>query len=221
MLLEYNQDGSAVRVLELQDPLDTRVEDEKKFHEMIERNFLEILAPGRAEKRYGRPVFSEPMQRRYFGLLARFGTTSKASAHTPISMHAVIRHRKASAAFRDSEYQAREAFADRLEDEMFRRSVLGTNRPVFFRGAVVGHVREYSDRLMELAVKGRRTEYREHGLSFNANMQGGVLVVGATPGGKEEDWARQHRQPSIPSGSGGEGTNGTHGNGSNHDVGRG
>lgn len=58
--------------------------------------------------------------------------------------------------------EAIEAGTDALEDEARRRATEGTLRPVFHGGQQVGEVREYSDQLMALLLKGRRPErYRE------------------------------------------------------------
>ena len=56
---------------------------------------------------------------------------------------------------------------DLLEDEARRRAAEGCLRPVFQGGELVGHIREFSDTLMVLMLKGRRpatynTERHEH-----------------------------------------------------------
>ena len=64
---------------------------------------------------------------------------------------------------RDSEFAqlwdvAVEEASDRLEGEAWRRAVEGWDEPVFFQGKVVGAVRKYSDRMLELLLKGHRPE---------------------------------------------------------------
>ena len=50
----------------------------------------------------------------------------------------------------------------RLEDEAVRRGVEGTERPVFHKGEVVGHVREYSDTMLMFVMKAVMPEkYRD------------------------------------------------------------
>ncbi len=49
-----------------------------------------------------------------------------------------------------------EDFRDSLEKEAYRRAHDGVERPVFQGGQLVGHTRDYSDRLMELLLKGNR-----------------------------------------------------------------
>lgn len=54
--------------------------------------------------------------------------------------------------------EAEEEGTDRLEDEMLRRAVDGTDKPVFHQGSVVGTVREYSDTLAIFLAKARRPD---------------------------------------------------------------
>ncbi len=59
--------------------------------------------------------------------------------------------------------EAKEQATDELEAEAWRRAVKGVERPVFQGGEAVGHVTEYSDRLLELMLKANRpTKYREN-----------------------------------------------------------
>jgi predicted DNA-binding protein YlxM (UPF0122 family) len=57
---------------------------------------------------------------------------------------------------------AYESGTDLFEDEVKRRALDGIEKPVFYKGEVVGHIREYSDSLMAIVLKARRPEkYRE------------------------------------------------------------
>ena len=51
---------------------------------------------------------------------------------------------------------AAEAGADLLEDEALRRVMEGVEKPVFYRGAQVGTVRTYNDRLLMMLLQRRR-----------------------------------------------------------------
>lgn len=69
----------------------------------------------------------------------------------------------------------KEEYIEKLEAEADRRAVEGVDRPVFYDGNVVGHIREYSDTLLIFRLKALKPEkYREsyhitgkveHGLS--------------------------------------------------------
>lgn len=59
-----------------------------------------------------------------------------------------------------------------LEDEATKRAMFGTNRPVFYGGKVVGHIREKSDLLLMFMLKGRKPEtYRDR---MDVNHSGSI-----------------------------------------------
>ena len=62
-----------------------------------------------------------------------------------------------SAAFEDA-YQRGVAV---LEDEAFRRAHDGVQRPVYYKGAIVDHVREFSDSLLMFLLKARDPRFRD------------------------------------------------------------
>jgi hypothetical protein len=70
-------------------------------------------------------------------------------------------------AYRKEFNDVRGKVADMLEDEAIRRAVEGVERPLIgtvgkHQSGVIGYVREYSDRLLELLLKGNRPErYKE------------------------------------------------------------
>lgn len=50
-----------------------------------------------------------------------------------------------------------------LEDEAYRRAVLGVSKPVYYQGVECGQVQEYSDALMALKLRGHLPKkYREN-----------------------------------------------------------
>ena len=66
---------------------------------------------------------------------------------------------------RDPEYkerfqEAEAIFIDVLQRELFRRAVEGVPRPVFYKGAKVGEVTEYSDACLIFALKAHDPKYR-------------------------------------------------------------
>src|SRR5438105_85729 len=58
--------------------------------------------------------------------------------------------------------QAGEVAADRIEAEVVRRAVEGVERPQFYQGQIVGHVREWSDILAIFVLKSRRPKFRDN-----------------------------------------------------------
>jgi hypothetical protein len=58
--------------------------------------------------------------------------------------------------------EAHSRACDALEAEARRRAVEGVEKPVFYRGQIVGCIREYSDRMLELLLKAKKPrEFRE------------------------------------------------------------
>lgn len=78
---------------------------------------------------------------------------------------------------------AHEQACDRLETEMIRRGVQGWDEPVFGKQpgkdtgtGVVGHIRKWSDRMLEIALKARRPEkFRERYDLEHSGPQGGPI----------------------------------------------
>jgi hypothetical protein len=69
--------------------------------------------------------------------------------------------------YRDAEQDA----VDRLEAAVWTRSVEGVERPVFQKGGLVGHTREYSDHLTIALLKAHRPE------KFREDEPGGPSVI--------------------------------------------
>lgn len=99
----------------------------------------------------------------------------------------VYDYRKKDEAFAQAWDDAWEAGADVFEDEATRRAVEGVDKPVFYQGEECGTVREYSDTLMALKLKGRRpTVYREN---VNMALSGQVQVQVVSYAPKKADGA--------------------------------
>jgi hypothetical protein len=56
---------------------------------------------------------------------------------------------------------AYEEGTDVFVEELRRRAVEGVTKPIYYKGAVVGTVQEYSDQLLLAEIKRRRPEYRD------------------------------------------------------------
>ena len=73
-----------------------------------------------------------------------------------VKRRSVYRWRDEDPEFRKAWDDANERGTDALEDEAIRRASKGTRKPVFYKGTICGHVREYSDTLMIVMLKARR-----------------------------------------------------------------
>lgn len=68
------------------------------------------------------------------------------------------RHRKKDSDFDAKVKEALEDGYDGFEAEAIRRGVQGIKEPVFFQGMEVGEVTKYSDNLLMLLLKGRKSK---------------------------------------------------------------
>ncbi len=90
-------------------------------------------------------------------------------------------YRRDNEDFAEDWNNALESAANVLEAEMVRRAVDGVLEPVFFKGGVVGHIRKYSDTLLQFALRGMKPEvYRENVRGGNLNVNFGIAVVPMT-----------------------------------------
>ena len=138
----------------------------------------EIPAPPPLLNRFGRTRLggNRETQRRVLMELASGATASQAAAAAGVTVKACDRLREKDEWFRSAWFFAREAAADLLEAEAFRRAVVGWEEPVFQRGEQVGTVRRYDGKLLELLLKARRpAEFREHPPSVVVNANASVF----------------------------------------------
>jgi len=93
-----------------------------------------------------------------------------------ISRQTAYRHRDENLEFASLWDAAIDAGWDRAEKEAVRRAVDGFENPVFHNGVEVGTKREYSDRLLEVLLKGNRAKtYREtHALEVTGRNGGAI-----------------------------------------------
>ncbi len=102
-----------------------------------------------------------PRKQAFLGALALVGVTTSACTHSGVPRATVYGWRAADAEFADAWDQALEDAWDRLEAEAHRRAVVGTLKPVFYKGEEVGVIREYSDQLLvELLRANRPRKFR-------------------------------------------------------------
>lgn len=127
--------------------------------------------------------FNGKRRTKFLRLLEDTGMVLSSCRGAGISSETAYDHRKRDAVFAQAWSDALELYADRLEQEAYRRAVMGVDEPVFQQGEQVGVVRRYSDSLLAIKLKAHRPDrYRER-VSVDANVavSGGVLVVGAAP----------------------------------------
>ncbi len=78
-----------------------------------------------------------------------------------------------------------------LEDEAIRRAMVGTKKPVFWKGRRVGYISEMSDTLIMFMLKAHRPKKFRENVKIDAAVSGGVLLM--TPvAASTEEWIERH-----------------------------
>lgn len=88
--------------------------------------------------------------------------------------------------------EALELYREKISMVVHSRATNGWLEPVFYKGTLAGHIRKFSDRLLELQAKRHVPEYRERG-ALDVNVSGGVLVVNSSDINKEK-WLEEQRK---------------------------
>lgn len=113
----------------------------------------------------------------FLDALAQTASVTAACEIAGIGRRSVYEWREEDKEFATRWEAALELGTDALEDEAVRRAREGVNKPVFHRGEVCGHVREYSDTLMIFMLKARRPEkFRDNAAVQVTGKDGAALI---------------------------------------------
>jgi hypothetical protein len=114
----------------------------------------------------------------FFGYLREGWSVTASAGKIGVSRQAVYALRLSDGEFASEWEHAYEAGTDVFEDEVKRRAIEGTDKPIFYQGEVVGHVKEFSDTLLIVALKARRPEkYRDNSKVELGGVGGGPVVL--------------------------------------------
>jgi len=114
--------------------------------------------------------------------LAKHGNVTAAAVAAGMPRMRVYNLREKDPEFKACWEDAVEKATDLLILELQRRAWKGTRKPVFHKGVVVGHIREYSDVLGMFLVKAKRPEYADYRerrteTTVNPQSDGSVKIV--------------------------------------------
>ena len=115
----------------------------------------------------------------FIEVLRETGNVTLAAQHAGQSRNQVHDVRQRSKHFAAQWDDALEEATDLLEAEAWRRAVIGVDKPVFYKGKVVGSTKKYSDRLLMFLFE-----------AYNPQMFGDggkVEQPGATDAGVDRD----------------------------------
>lgn len=100
-----------------------------------------------------RRKFSSPQRKRFLKHFAATGLHYQSADAAGVTGETVYQELRRNPDFKIQYQEAKERHSELVVQELKRRAIVGVDKPVFYKGRNVGHVREYSDRLMELLVK--------------------------------------------------------------------
>jgi hypothetical protein len=106
----------------------------------------------------GRSVRTDRARETFLEVLAASCNVSEAARKAGMSRRAAYDWREADETFAAAWDDAEQEAADKLEREAWRRAVEGTDKPVTFQGVITATYKEYSDRMLEILLKGHRPE---------------------------------------------------------------
>lgn len=101
-------------------------------------------------------------------VLSDGGSPDEAAAAAGISRALLYKWKTLDPAFNAQWEEARDITTEKAEAEIYRRGVVGWVEPIFGKGPsgttqVVGSIRKYSDRMLEVLIKARKpNEYRDN-----------------------------------------------------------
>src|SRR4051812_11058981 len=124
----------------------------------------------RIERPERRPLTARALERTaakqqaFLKALSRLGTVTAACQVVQVGRRSIYDWVERDQEFAAAFDLAREVAADILEAEARRRGVDGVSEPVYFRGAVVGHVQRFSDACLLAVLAAYRPErFRRRG----------------------------------------------------------
>lgn len=113
----------------------------------------------------------------FLEVLGKTANVTEAARSAGIGRMTAYDWRAADEAFAKAWDDALEVSVDALEAEARRRAVEGWEEPVFQGGKDVGTIRRYSDRMLEILLKGHRPKFRENQRIEVSGPNGGPVVT--------------------------------------------
>lgn len=109
-------------------------------------------------KRSKRGELTDTRRSRFLKYLREGWSIAHAATKATLNRRTLYRYKDKHQEFSDEWDNAVDEGTDMLEDILRERVVKGVERPVYYKGEVVGGVAEYSDTLLIFLLKGRRPE---------------------------------------------------------------
>lgn len=89
--------------------------------------------------------------------------------------------------------EAKDLYRDKVSRAVHNRAIDGWLEPVFYKGELIGYIRKFSDRMLELQAKRYIPAYRDKS-AVDLNVAGGVLVVNGGDIIDKDEWLAEQRK---------------------------
>jgi hypothetical protein len=128
--------------------------------------------------------FTTDRQEAFLEALRQVPNITYAAIQSGVSRKTAYNHRDQDPEFAAAWDEALEEGVDMIELEAHRRAVQGYTEPVFYMGAIVGHVIKYSDALMARLLQAHRpekySEKHQHKVSGENPLQQALAAIDGT-----------------------------------------
>lgn len=149
----------------------------------------EILEDGTRQKAH--TLYNDELKQRFIELLSMYGVKHKCAKAVGICPYTHNLHYKKDPEYAEACDLAMEVFRDSIEETIIDRAIHGWMEPLVSGGAIVGYVKKFDNRLLELLAKRHIAAYRDK-QHLDVSVSGGVMFAPA-PVKSEEDWEQQTR----------------------------
>ena len=109
-------------------------------------------------RRTARTARTDRAREKFLAVLRETCNVSEAARAAAIGRRTAYEWRDADETFAADWDDAEQEAADKLEREAWRRAVEGVDKPVTHQGVITATYKEYSDRMLEILLKGHRPE---------------------------------------------------------------
>ena len=103
--------------------------------------------------------FSEKRQDLFLKMFSKCNSVLQASKAAGISASTVYTTIRKDDQFAEKFEAANDLILDNLEAEAYRRGVTGVKEAIYFQGRLVGYKLNYSDKMLEMLLRGRSDKY--------------------------------------------------------------
>ncbi len=105
-----------------------------------------------------RTARTDRAREKFLAVLRESCNVSEAARAAAIGRRTAYEWRDADQKFAAEWAEAEQEAIDKLEREAWRRAVEGVDKPIIHQGAITGTYKEYSDKMLEILLKGHRPD---------------------------------------------------------------